>query len=356
MAMALDITVAESLIPLSALGRPQLLLLLEESETLDVFKGCRLPAYSPRHYTCWFLLSGTLVCILADGREQVFEAASRLCALPLLHHRVDEWYAREDSRLLQVNQLRLDQLLTWSQTADCLLLSLLDLPDFEEDRGWISALLRSNLFFKIPPLNLLQVIDGFVAQVVEKGEVVVREGEVGNACYFIKEGEAIVSRHAEGPCGIAPIAVLTAGACFGEDALINDSPRNATVTMTTSGVLMVLHKSRFLQLLKAPPKRGINLHEWLKRPHQLTGSECLVDVRTAAEYEFLHLPGAINMPLGLLWLHLRRLPKDRSITLCCDTGNRSEAAAHLLRAEGFDAHFIEGGLNLPLETIAASRR
>lgn len=62
----------------------------------------------------------------------------------------------------------------------------------------------------------------------------------------------------------------------------------------------------------------------------------LVDVRTPAEYQTKHLPGALNVPLQQLDERLKELePKDRDIVLYCRSGHRSGIAYETLRKEGF---------------------
>ncbi len=61
----------------------------------------------------------------------------------------------------------------------------------------------------------------------------------------------------------------------------------------------------------------------------------ILDVRTNAEYENGHIPGATLMPAGQLLQKLADLPTDVPIVVHCQAGARSVAAASLLRANGF---------------------
>lgn len=60
----------------------------------------------------------------------------------------------------------------------------------------------------------------------------------------------------------------------------------------------------------------------------------VIDVRGATEYEAGHIPGAINMPLGLIPDRLSQIP-DGPLVVHCQTGGRSAIAASLLESEGF---------------------
>ena len=62
----------------------------------------------------------------------------------------------------------------------------------------------------------------------------------------------------------------------------------------------------------------------------------IIDVRTKAEFERYHIASAQNYPLSSLPNKLSELPLDQVIYLVCATGRRSNKAAELLRAKGFD--------------------
>ncbi len=79
------------------------------------------------------------------------------------------------------------------------------------------------------------------------GEVIVREGRLGNELYVIVEGTAEVSRDGEA------LATLGAGDYFGELAVLNPAPRTATVTATTDmGVLIVTPRELAILLSDVP--------------------------------------------------------------------------------------------------------
>ncbi len=74
-------------------------------------------------------------------------------------------------------------------------------------------------------------------------------------------------------------------------------------------------------------------------------SAFLLDVRSPAEYEAWHLPGAQNIPLGTLRARLAQLPKDRPIRVYCKVGFRSYLAQRLLQQRGFpDVATLAGGV------------
>ncbi|WP_049897773.1 rhodanese-like domain-containing protein [Nesterenkonia massiliensis] len=73
----------------------------------------------------------------------------------------------------------------------------------------------------------------------------------------------------------------------------------------------------------------------------------MVDVRTPGEYETLHIPGSLNIPLDLLQNHQTQLGEQLQgeVVLICQTGNRAQQALQLLRSAGVNgARVLEGGV------------
>jgi hydroxyacylglutathione hydrolase len=81
--------------------------------------------------------------------------------------------------------------------------------------------------------------------------------------------------------------------------------------------------------------------------HDLTadvdsGMYTILDVRGAAEYAGVHVPGAINIAHTRLAHRLAEVPKDKPILTYCRTGNRASAAAALLAREGYKVTLVDG--------------
>jgi rhodanese-related sulfurtransferase len=72
----------------------------------------------------------------------------------------------------------------------------------------------------------------------------------------------------------------------------------------------------------------------------------LVDVREPWEWQAGRIEGAVLIPLNdvMAGAENGRLDKDRPVVLVCKSGNRSEVATLMLRARGYDAHNLEGGM------------
>lgn len=69
----------------------------------------------------------------------------------------------------------------------------------------------------------------------------------------------------------------------------------------------------------------------------------LVDVREVQEFRAGHVPGAVNIPLGLLPVRLHELPGDVEVTVICQSGNRSMQACLWLAQQGRRGVNVHGG-------------
>src|SRR5690606_35679878 len=69
----------------------------------------------------------------------------------------------------------------------------------------------------------------------------------------------------------------------------------------------------------------------------------VIDVRTPAEFQADHIRGAVNRPLDTLRGGLEELPRDRSIVVYCEVGQRGYLATRVLLQHGFNATNLAGG-------------
>jgi apolipoprotein D and lipocalin family protein len=71
----------------------------------------------------------------------------------------------------------------------------------------------------------------------------------------------------------------------------------------------------------------------------------VLDVRTPAEYAEGHVPGAVNVPHDQVADRLAEVPRDRDVVLYCRSGRRSQLAADVLRANGYERlSLLEGDM------------
>ena len=210
----------------------------------------------------------------------------------------------------------------------------------QEAGDWMTRILQSKAFMKIPPANIQTMFMRLREVPARKGEVVIKQGQDGDFYYIINRGWCKVTRQSRTGQEIT-LAELGDGDAFGEEALLSDAKRNATITMLTDGILMRLSKADFDELLKAPMQQEVGFEPAKKMVQK--GAQ-LIDVRLESEYKNSNIKGSINLPIYMLRLKAESLDPGKKYICYCDTGRRSSAAAYLLSERGFDAYVLKGGL------------
>jgi len=215
------------------------------------------------------------------------------------------------------------------------------IPSTDEDRSWIRKMRHIMAFKNMPPANIKALLEKMETILVEEGDVVVEQGTEGDYYYVLTEGEAVVTRMVE-------LARLSPGASFGEEALVSETKRNASITMKTDGMLMRLSKQNFTALLKDPLLERESPDEARQKVNK---GAIWLDVRHAKEYAHSRLPKAINIPLHEVRLRMDELDKDKNYICYCSTGRRSSAAAFLLVQNGFNASVLNGGIKVMAQDL-----
>lgn len=243
---------------------------------------------------------------------------------------------------LAVDSDLLDMMITWDQTGTY------EVGELQAQFGggggddWMTTLLQTKAFHRIPPANIQAIFMRMQRTPCRAGEVIIRQGAEGDYFYAVVSGKCSVTRETPLNREGIRLAELSVGDTFGEEALISEAKRNATVTMITDGVLMRLSKDDFRELMNEPLQQWVGYpeaRELIKRGGQW------LDVRLPSEYQNLAIEGALNIPLYFIRLKVATLNRDVPYVVYCDTGRRSAAAAFILLERGFDAYVLRGGLS-----------
>lgn len=245
--------------------------------------------------------------------------------------------AMADTEYLAVKTDDLDDLLGWS------FLGAFVLPEP-----------HLKLFHRLPLETVARAINRLAERPVDPGETIVRQGEPGDSYYVILEGEAEVWV-ADPSSGVSNLVNrLADGDSFGEEALLAECGRRATVTMATPGRLLVLSKADFDALLRPPMVEEVDAAA--ARDMVARGVAKLLDCRHPAEHEGSRIKGALSMPLDSLRHDgVFALNPDAKYIVYCDTGRRSRAAVFLLHERGIHALSLTGGLtHWPYEVVGTA--
>jgi len=102
---------------------------------------------------------------------------------------------------------------------------------------------------------------GALGKVYQDGEIIVRQGEVGNAMYVIQSGKAEVVQEVNGKS--VPLAVLGENDFFGEMALFEDQVRAATVRALGAVRVLTVDKKTLLRRIQQDPALAFRMLEHL---------------------------------------------------------------------------------------------
>lgn len=332
-------------VPLNELTQDNLNELAEKTRMETLPKGKALFKRGDSDNFSFYLLTGELILLDENNTKEVIKGGSSSTRFPIGHKRPRQVtaIANSDCTFFRIDNDMLDILLTWDQNAG-LMVSELDESEGQDegdDGDWMTMMLRSEIFHRIPPSNIQAVFMRMEANQYQAGEVVIKQGDDGDYYYFIKQGRCAVTHTAKSGKEIK-LAELEAGTGFGEEALVSDNKRNANVTMLTDGVLMRMAKNDFIELLRAPVLQSKSFAE--AKEAVANGQAKWLDVRLESEHKNAAIPGSLNIPLYLLRIKSAQLDKNIHYIVYCDTGRRSSSAAYLLSERGYEACYLDGGL------------
>lgn len=200
---------------------------------------------------------------------------------------------------------------------------------------------QSDLFKGLTPEQMEQLFSRMETLKVAKGEAIVREGDEGDYYYLLVSGTAQVSRRPQEGGEPKVVAELDEPKGFGEEALISNAKRNATITMTSDGIIMRLSKDGFNDYVKEPMLTWIPPAEAQK---QVAKGAKWIDVRDEEEARQTHLHNAIAIQLKDIRARASELDKQVCYICYCENGRQSSTGAFLLKQIGFNVGVLRGGL------------
>lgn len=288
-----------------------------------------------------YLLEGEICGSYPDGKIKNMSAAALQGRYPIGDSQPRRFTATvisERARIVRMDRRYAEKVIAWDQLSKAENFRHFDAsPD---GNRWVFRLLQSRAFHKMPTGSIERMFQRFEEVTVKAGEIVIREADAADYFYVIKDGACSVSKFLDGVESV--VAYLVRGDCFGEDALLSNTNRNATVKMMQDGRLMRLGKKAFEDVLKPP------VVEWLSAGQAsllARQGATVVDVRMPAEHEQRAIKGSINVPLFRLREDAaEQFQKDGKYIVYCNTGERSSAAAFILTKLGFNAYALQGGL------------
>jgi CRP-like cAMP-binding protein len=341
-----SVQLLKTLAPLDGLKRDNLAALAKKVSIRKLSAGRNLFKEGDTDKRTIWLITGMLEVSEAGRTIAMIRGGTREARTPLYPQIPRKVSARatEEISYLAIDSELLDVMITWDQTGTYEVSELQAQLEREGAGGgddWMTTLLQTKAFHRIPPANIQAIFMRLERRPCKSGDVIIKQGDDGDYFYVIVNGKCIVTRETPLNKEGIKLAELGPGDSFGEEALIAEAKRNATVTMSTDGTLMRLGKNDFQTLLNEP------LLQWVdqqKAREIVAGGGKWLDVRLPSEFQNFRIDDAVNIPLYFIRLKINALDKNTQYVVCCDTGRRSSAAAYILSERGFEAYVLKGGL------------
>ena len=329
--------------PLDGLKRDNLAALARKVQIREMSPGQLLFKEGDTEKRTLYVISGTLELVDQSKIVGTVEGGSEMARNPIapVYPRRVTARAKDRVQFISIDSDLLDVMLTWDQTGTYEVSELAGRSD-QSNEDWMTMLLQTKAFHKIPPANIQAIFMRMQQINYRSGDVILKQGAEGDYFYVLIRGTALVTRETPLSKEGIKLAALGVGDTFGEEALISDAKRNATVTMQSDGAVMRLGKDDFKKLLNEPMLDWVSMAE---AEEIVRGGGQWLDVRLPSEFENKHLDSALNIPLYFIRLKISTLDPAKKYVLCCDTGRRSSAGAYILSERGYNAYVLKGGIN-----------
>ncbi len=105
--------------------------------------------------------------------------------------------------------------------------------------------------------------DGTLGKEYGDGQVIIRQGEVGDRMFIVQEGKVRVAREAEGRS--VHVGTLVAGDVFGEMAIFEKEARSATVTAEGNARVLSIDRAGFLRRIHEDPSLAYRIIQQMSR-------------------------------------------------------------------------------------------
>jgi CRP-like cAMP-binding protein len=141
------------------------------------------------------------------------------------------------------------------------------MPNPGADTSVITNILKQiDLFKGLNEADHSEIIKRMTLEYFPKKHVIFHQGDPGDSFYVIKRGMVRIFHEAEGQNPEKELAMFGDGDFFGEMALIEDKPRNATALTMEESEVFKLNKTDFINLVSSDPNMSSRISsEFLRR-------------------------------------------------------------------------------------------
>ena len=343
----IDRKILKSFIPLGKLSPQQLTEISEKSTIIEFARGRTLFRKGDVDKSIYYLVSGEIEFV--SGDEKITIKSGSKPAKNILFNSVPRpvtAIAKTKMSVLCVDSGLLEVLLGDFNHHNY------EVNEIEgtENKDWMTRFIQSLTTLSLPAKNMQALMMRMKEVSVKAGDTVIQQFDNDKFYYIVKHGRCVVSRRASSKSLDVKVTELDEGDGFGEEALISNDVRTATVKMINDGTLMRLEKKDFIDLLASPVLRTVPFDEINS---MVAEGALLLDVRDITEHAKNGIINSINIPSASLRAKLTQLDNKKKYIVYSENDNKSSAAAFLLAQAGYENFILEGGISSVLSSTKA---
>ena len=337
--MIISPAILKNYFPLNTLQEDELNLIMGKTKVENTQKRTVIFNQGSDDEDTIYLISGSVQLESSQGASHLLDAESEQAFFPIANIKPRKFSAKvssENAAIVKIPTELINSFLS-KDDKDKFLSSNFSSDKSKRDvldSDWMMAMKQTPLFQKLDEEYITQLFQVMEKKHYQSGEQIVRQGELGEYFYLIKEGNCQVSRN-DGS-GEKILAELEATDSFGEEALLSHTPRNATITMLSDGILMRISKEDFDRFMFQPVVHWIKLTEAVRLCKE---GAIQIDVRKDSEHR-KSFRDAIKAPIHQLRDIIKELDKDKNYLLICDNSNEGAVASYLFSKFGLDNYIL----------------
>ncbi len=333
-----DISIISDLVPLNRLERGKLQELASKSVIREFKSGELVFKAGDNDSHLIYLLSGAIDFMDKTSVVEKITAQDKRCREPIAQAGARQYTAKvkaAGTTVLFVDAGLYDFLANWSDGGGM----QVDEIQMTEGGDWMGGILMNQGLLKLPPDSIQALMSCVEPVELKNGETVIKQGEIDNHYYIITKGRCSVSRYPEKGVPEVQLAILGPGDAFGEEALIANNPRSATVRMLEDGQLLRLKHNDFMRLIKGSFVKYLTYNDAMALKDK---GGIVLDIREPEVAK--KNPLGINMPLAIVRQKENTLERGKKYIAVCEDGKKSSVAAFLLSQKGLSVYVLKDGI------------
>jgi CRP-like cAMP-binding protein/Fe-S-cluster-containing hydrogenase component 2 len=262
--------------------------------------------------TFWSVVEGRVVIEVAPGRVVTLEGGDFFGEMGLISGRRRTATVRAAAERTLLLEVPRKQILKLMASVNSVRRAL--------DEIFILRALQTSIFPEVERGFLETLVKRAKMKVFKKGEVLFREGDIGDALYVIRKGSVKISRRNRAGVDVAQ-TYIAAGHYVGEMSILSDRemPRSATVTAAVACETIVIEKGDFLDLLRNFPAAQARINR-IAQERSVENVVTNWDESSGSLLDFMTAEGLTDAENVLLI--------DSDLCVACDNCESACAATH----------------------------